>query len=279
MTDVGPLLQHWRKARRLSQLALAAEAAVSIRHLCFVETGRAHPSRTMVLRLAEVLDVPLRERNALLLAAGFAPVYQESRLDAPALAAVRGALEAILAQQEPYPAVVMDRDWDIRHANEAASRFFGFLQTGHAASPPGPANVLRMMFHPDGVRRYVTNWPDVAEALVRRARREAIGGVTDERAQRILHEVLAYPGVPVSLASLDAAAPLPPVVPVRFARGGRQFDFFSTVTTLGTPQDVTLQELRIECFFPANDATRSQARQLAAAVVGVSERGNAVVTR
>jgi len=264
VTDVGPLLQHWRKARRLSQLALAAEAAVSIRHLCFVETGRANPSRTMVLRLAEVLDVPLRERNTLLLAAGFAPVYQESKLDAPALAAVRGALEAILAQQEPYPAVVMDRDWDIRHANKAASRFFGFLQTGHAASPPGPANVLRMMFHPDGVRRYVTNWPDVAEALVRRARREAIGGVTDERAQRILHEVLAYPGVPVSLASLDAAVPLPPVVPVRFARGDRQFDFFSTVTTLGTPQDVTLQELRIECFFPANNATRSQSRQLAA---------------
>jgi len=264
MPDVGPLLQHWRKARRLSQLALAAEAAVSIRHLCFIETGRASPSRTMVLKLAEVLDVPLRERNTLLLAAGFAPVYQESPLGAPALAAVRGALDAILAQQEPYPAVVMDRDWDIANANAAAVGFFGFLQAGHAASPPGPVNVLRMMFHPDGVRRHVTNWPDVAEALVRRTRREAIGGVTDERAQRILAEVLAYPGVPASLASLDVTAPLLPIVPIRFDRGGRRFDFFSTVTTLGTPQDVTLQELRIECFFPANDATRSQARRLAA---------------
>jgi transcriptional regulator with XRE-family HTH domain len=263
VSDVGRLLQQWRKFRRLSQLALAAEAAVSIRHLCFIETGRASPSRTMVLRLAEALDVPLRERNTLLLAAGFAPAYRESALDAPALAAVRGALDAILAQQEPYPAVVMDRDWDIRFTNAAATRFFDFLQAGHDASPPGPANVLRLMFHPDGVRRHVTNWPDVAEALIHRVRRESIGGVTDERAQRILDEVLAYPGVPSSLAALDATAPLLPIVPVSFGRDGRQFDFFSTVTTLGTPQDVTLQELRIECFFPADPATTTEARRLA----------------
>ncbi|MEE4542493.1 helix-turn-helix transcriptional regulator [Streptomyces sp. V4-01] len=264
MSDVGPLLRHWRTARRLSQLALAAEAAVSVRHLCFLETGRSSPSRAMVLRLAEVLDVPLRERNALLLAAGFAPVYRESDLDAPELASVRGALDAILAQQEPFPALVMDRDWDIRYANAGARRFFAFLQGGRTATPPGPPNVLRRMFHPDGVRRHVTNWEEVAEALVRRARREAIGGVTDERARRVLDEVLAYPGVPASLASVDAGAPLLPVVPVRYARAGREFDYFSTVTTLGTPQDVTLQELRIECFFPADDATRSHARHLAA---------------
>ena len=263
MSDVGRLLQQWRKSRRLSQLALAAEAAVSIRHLCFIETGRASPSRTMVLKLAEALDVPLRERNTLLLAAGFAPAYRESPLDAPALAAVRGALDAMLAQQEPYPAVVMDRDWDIRFANAAATRFFDFLQAGHAASPPGPANVLRTMFHPDGVRRYVTNWPDVAEALIRRVRRESIGGVTDERARRILEEVLAYPDVPGWLATIDATAPLLPIVPVSFGRDGRRFDFFSTVTTLGTPQDVTLQELGIECFFPAADATTAAARRLA----------------
>lgn len=266
MPDVGPLLKHWRNARRLSQLALAAEAEVSIRHLCFIETGRSAPSRAMVLKLAEVLDVPLRERNTLLLAAGFAPVYEESALDAPELAAVRGALDAILAQQEPYPALVMNRDWDILHTNAAAVRFFAFLRAGHGTSAPGPPNVLRRMFHPDGVRRHVTNWPDVAEALVRRARREAIGGVTDERAQRILAEVLAYPDVPASLASLagvDATAPLLPIVPVQYARGERRFDYFSTVTTLGTPQDVTLQELRIECFFPADDATRAEARRLA----------------
>ncbi|HKA69727.1 MAG TPA: helix-turn-helix transcriptional regulator, partial [Actinomycetes bacterium] len=249
MSAVGTLIQHWRKARRLSQLALAAEAAVSTRHLCFVETGRASPSRDMVLKLAAVLDVPLRERNTLLLAAGYAPVYRESTLDEPVLAAVRAALDAILHQQEPYPAVVMNRDWDITRSNPAAVRFFGFLLDGRETAVSG--NVLRMMFHPDGVRSHVTNWPDVAEALVARVHREAIGGVADERAQRLLAEVLAYPGVPASLRTVDPTVPLVPVIPVRFAKDGRRFEFFSTVTTLGTPQDVTVQELRIECFFPA----------------------------
>jgi transcriptional regulator with XRE-family HTH domain len=263
MSDVGALVRHWRRSRRLSQLALGAEAAVSVRHLCFIETGRARPSRAMVLNLADVLDVPLRERNTLLLAAGFAPEYRESTLGAPALAAVQGALTAILAQQEPFPAVVMNRDWDIRHTNAAAERFFGFLLAGSTPDGvPGPANVLRMMFHADGVRPYVTNWPDVAQALVGRARREAIGGVADERAQRILAEVLAYPGVPPSMGRADPPAPQLPIVPVRFAKDGRRFDFFSTVTTLGTPQDVTLQELRIECFFPADEQTRQAARSI-----------------
>ena len=262
MSGVGVLVQQWRKTRRLSQLALAAEAAVSIRHLCFIETGRSRPSRTMVLRLAEVLDVPLRDRNTLLLAAGFAPLYAESSFDAPSLAAVRGAVDAILAQQEPYPAVVMNRDWDIQRTNEAAGRFFGFLLAGGPGTVPGPANVLRMMFHRDGVRPYVTNWPEVAQALVGRTRRETIGGVTDERGQRILAEVLAYPGIPESVARADPLAPHLPMVPVRFAKDGRRFDYFSTVTTLGTPQDVTLQELRIECFFPADEHTASAARSL-----------------
>ncbi|HEX3789862.1 MAG TPA: helix-turn-helix transcriptional regulator [Pseudonocardiaceae bacterium] len=264
MSEVGPLLKHWRNARRLSQLGLAAEAAVSIRHVCFIETGRASPSRTMVLKLAEVLDVPLRERNTLLLAAGFAPTYAESALDAPELAAVREALHAILTQQEPYPAIVLDRDWNVRHKNGAAERFFAFLDAGHEEAAPGPPNVLRRMFHPDGVRRYVTNWPEVAEALIRRARREAIGGVADERAQRILDEVLAYEGVPAALADFDPTAPLLPIVPIHYARAGRRFNYFSTVTTLGTAQDITLQELRIECFFPADEATREQAAQLTA---------------
>lgn len=264
MSDVGVLLQQWRKARRLSQLALAADAAVSVRHLCFIETGRSRPSRTMVLKLAEVLDVPLRDRNTLLLAAGFAPVYQESALDAPSLAAVGEAIAAILAQQEPFPAVVMNRDWDIQHSNGAAAFFFGFLHGSRTAAIPGPPNVLRMMFHPDGLRPYVVNWPEVAEALVRRVRREAIGGLTDGRAQRILAEVLAYPDVPAILATLDVATPTSPIVPVHFARDSQRFDFFSTVTTLGTAQDITLQELRIECFFPANEPTRAAVHRIRA---------------
>jgi len=260
MSGVGSMLQQWRRSRRLSQLALAAEAAVSLRHLCFIETGRAQPSRTMVIRLADALDVPLRERNALLLAAGFAPVYQESQLDGPVLAAVRDALDAILTQQEPYPAVVLDRDWNIRQTNEAATTLFGLLTAGHSPGPPGPANVLRMMLHPDGVRRYVTNWFDVADALVRRVRREAVGGVADERASLLLAEVLAYPGVPQPPGVPDEN-PLLPIVPVRFARDGQALAYFSTVTTLGTAQDITLQELRIECFHPADDATRRAAKR------------------
>src|SRR5262245_58456765 len=175
---VGPLLQYWRRARSLSPLALATDAEISPRHLSFIETGRANPSREMVLLLASALDIPLRERNALLLAAGFAPAYTESNMDAPELAAVRGALDAILRQQEPFPAVVMNRTWDILRANQAATRFFGHL-LGDGPTP-GAGNVLRMMFHPAALRRFVANWEAVAEALVARVHREAVGGVQDE---------------------------------------------------------------------------------------------------
>ena len=217
----------------------------------------------MVLRLASALDVPLRDRNALLLAAGFAPVYSESKLDAPALEAVRAALHAILRQQEPFPAIVMNRRWDIVQTNDAATRFFSFL-LGERRSA-GPVNVLRMMFHPGAVRPFVKNWSAVADALVQRARREAVGGVQDEDTQALLDEVLDYPGVPQSLRDSSGQAPLVPVVPIAFEKGDARFNFFSTVTTLGTPQDITVQEIRIECFFPADDATARAATSLARA--------------
>jgi transcriptional regulator with XRE-family HTH domain len=249
VSSIGNLLQSWRKTRNLSQLALANEADVSPRHICFLETGRAKPSRDMVVLLATVLDVPLRERNALLLAAGFAPMYSEASLNAPELAPVRAALDAILRQQEPFPAVVMNRHWDILDTNGAAKRFFGFL-LGERAH--GPANVLRLLFDPQLVRPFVSNWDAVAESLVQRVHREAVGGVPDAITTELLREILSYPGVPRRLARPNLAQPLLPVLPVRFRKDGQEFDFFSTVTTLGTPQDVTLQEVRIECFFPAN---------------------------
>ncbi|HVR20956.1 MAG TPA: helix-turn-helix transcriptional regulator [Polyangiaceae bacterium] len=260
-SSVGPLLQFWRRSRNLSQLALATQAGVSSRHLSFVETGRANPSREMVLLLANTLDVPLRERNALLLAAGFAPFYLESSLDAPGLSAARGALDAILRQQEPFPAVVMNRHWDILRTNEAATRFFSWLLGDRRAR--GPANVVRLMFHPDGLRPFVANWPAVAEALLRRVHREAVGGVPDQATKALLAEILDYPDVSQTLRSTDFSAPLLPIVPVSFRKNERAFDFFSTVTTLGTPQDVTLQEIRIECFFPVNGETERAARELA----------------
>ena len=256
---IGSLLRGWRKTRSLSQLALAQEAEVSPRHICFLETGRARPSREMVMLLCRVLDVPLRERNGLLLAAGFAPAYTEARLEAPELGAVQAALLAILRQQEPFPAVVMNRHWDIVHANEGALRFFRLLLGLRAAEP---ANVVRLMFDPDGLRPHVTNWEAVAEALVQRVHREAVGYVRDPATATLLAEVLAYPGVPRRLTRLNLAAPSVPVIPVRFEKDNQAFNYFSTVTTLGTPQDVTLQELRIECFFPADAATEDRARAL-----------------
>lgn len=248
----------------MSQLDLSTEAGVSARHLCFVETGRARPSREMVLLLASALDVPLRERNALLLAAGFAPIYREANLDAPEIASVRSALDAILRQQEPFPAVVMNRSWDILATNAAASRFFGFLLGETAVTEP--ANVIRLMFNPQGLRPFVTNWESAAEALIRRVYREAVGGVPDEKTATLLSEVLAYPDVPVRWRKPSLEAPLLPVVPISFMKEGTTFNFFSAVTTLGTPQDVTLQEVRIESFFPLDSMTRRNAEALASHV-------------
>lgn len=258
---IGVLLQYWRRVRNLSQLALAHEASMSPRHLCFLETGRARPSREMVLLLAETLAVPLRERNALLLAAGFAPMFRESTLDAPELEPVRAAIDAILQQQEPYPAVVMNRHWDIVATNRAAARFFGLL-LDRRTPPAGASNVLRLMFHPDGLRPSVENWEAVAQALVQRLHREAVGGALDDAGRQLLSEILDYPGVPSRWRMPDLGAPIVPVVPVSFRHGDRMFRFFSAVTVLGTPQDITLQELRIECFFPLDRETTHSVRLL-----------------
>ena len=241
----------------MSQLALANQAQISSRHLCFIETGRAQPSRDMILRLASALDVPLRAQNALLLAAGFAPVFTESKLGAPELAVVERALAAILTQQEPYPAVVLDRSWNIAHQNKAAERFFTWLLEGREAS--GPPNVLRLIFHPKALKPLVANWPEVAETLLRRARREAVGGVPDRELRALLDEITSYEKLPARWHAEEPSRSLLPIVPVRFAKDGRTFSYFSTVTVLGTPEDVTAQELRIECFFPADEQTRREA--------------------
>lgn len=260
-SPVGRLLQHWRQVRHKSQFAFALDAGISARHLSFVESGRAHPSRDMVLRLAAALDVPFRERNDLLTAAGFAPVFRETGLTAPELSHAWQAIELILRQQEPFPAVVMDRHWNLVTANDAATRFFGLMLKG--ASPPAPPNIVRLMFHPDGLRPRVANWEAVAEALIQRVHREAVGGVPDKATTQLLAEVRSYPGVPEHWHGGSGTADLPPVIPVQFRQGKLALDFFSTVTTLGTPRDITLQEIRIECFFPANESTTRAAQALA----------------
>jgi len=255
-SPVGRLLQHWRRVRRMSQLDLAVEARVTPRHVSFVESGRARPSREMVLVLARALDVPLRERNQMLLAAGYAPVYRETGVDEPAMSQVRAALDRVLRHHEPFPAVVMDRHWDILMANAAATVMFAWLLGGEPSERP--ANVLRLMFDPAGLRPFVANWEQVGEALVQRAHREAIGGVPDARTAALLQELLALPGVPERWRAPDlTAAPLP-VIPVEFRKGRLAVSYFSMVTTVGTPQDVTAQEIRLESFFPADGATEAQ---------------------
>ena len=259
-TPVGRLIQHWRRARKQSQLALSLRAGVSARHLGFVEVGRAQPSREMVLLLAGALDVPLRDRNGLLLAAGYAPLYRETGLDAPEMEHAGKALRLILEHQEPYPAVVMDRHWNMVTANVGAQRFFGQLIALPAGGPP--ANIIRLMFDPGALRPFVANWEAVAEALVQRIHREALGGVPDEATVSLLEEVLSYPGVPKRWRSPDLLSVPMPYVAVEFRKENLAMDFFSTVTTLGTPLDITLQELRIECFFPANEQTVASVREL-----------------
>jgi transcriptional regulator with XRE-family HTH domain len=248
---VGRLLQYWRQVRRMSQLALATEARVTPRHVSFVESGRASPSREMVLTLASTLDLPLRDRNQLLLAAGYAPVYHDTELDRPAMAPVRAAIDRMLGRHEPYPAVVLSRHWDVLQTNAAAEALFGWL----LGPPAGPANVVRLMFDPHGLRPHVANWPDVAQSLIQRIHREAVGGVQDPRTVALLDEILAAPGVPRRWHPPDFTADLLPVVPVEFAKDGRTLRYFSMVTTVGTPQDIAAQEIRLESFFPTDDAT------------------------
>jgi transcriptional regulator with XRE-family HTH domain len=249
-SPVGTLLQHWRRQRRMSQLVLAGEAGVTQRHVSFVESGRAHPSVEMLLTLARALDVPLRERNQMLLAAGYAPRYRESGVDEHP--EVQAALARVLAQQEPYPAVVMDRHWDITQANEAAQAMFAFLLDGDV---PTPANVVRLMF--TRLRPHVANFAQTGEALIARVHREAVGGIPDPRTAELLEEALGQPGVPAQWRTPDFAAGVTPIIPVEFRKDGVAVSYFSLVTTVGTPQDVTLQEIRIECFFPADEASAS----------------------
>ncbi len=260
-SPVGRLLRQWRGLRGISQLDLAHEANTSARHLSFVETGRARPSREMVQRLAEALDVPLRERNALLAAAGFAAIYRETPLDDDTMEQVRRALEFILKAHEPYPALVMTRTWDMVAANAAAGRLMAMF--GATGAPLGtPPNVLRLLLHPEGLRPYIADWEAAAASLIARARREGVFA-GDETMTQLLEEVLSYPGVPRAWRAPDFDAAVAPLIPLTFEKDGARFSWFTTIATFGTPQDITLQELRIETFFPADEATEAAAKAMA----------------
>jgi transcriptional regulator with XRE-family HTH domain len=253
----GPLLRQWRHARGMSQVALAAEAETSIRHLSFLETGRAQPSRAMVERLGTVLDVPLGDRNVLLLAAGYAPLYGERDLRAPELEPVRRALDFILRQQEPYPALVLDPLWNVVMRNGAADRVFGLFRGAERAR-----NAMHSTFHPDGIRRYMVNWDEFAGALIQGVHRDAAFSAA---AARLRDELLAYPGVPPRWRTPELERGVPPLLTMRLSKGDLSLAFFATMTTLANPQDLTLAQLRIECFHPADRETEQAVLRLAKA--------------
>jgi transcriptional regulator with XRE-family HTH domain len=249
-------LKWWRERRGVSQLELAANAGVSQRHLSFLEVGRNAPSRDMVLRLAAALDLPLRQQNALLLSAGFAPAWRESKPDAPELVAVTRALDFMLAQQEPYPAFVVDRRWNLLRANKGGRNLVAFL-TGTAPAEPDPAhpvNLADALVAPDALRPLIVNWREVALYFLRGVQADALADGTDDTAA-LLARLLGYPGVPrlSELPVIDEAQG--PVLAIHFAKDDTALRLFTTLATLGTPQDVTVQEIRIECFFPADAAS------------------------
>jgi transcriptional regulator with XRE-family HTH domain len=245
---VGALLRDWRQRRRISQLELASQAEVSTRHLSFVETGRSRPSREMVLHLCEQLDVPLRERNAMLTAAGYAPVYRQTDLDAPEMASVRRAIEQLLAGHEPYPAVVVDRRWNLVAGNDAISMFLEGVEPGLLETP---VNVLRLAVHPRGLQPRVVNFSEYRHHLLTRLRREAVL-TGDEELARLYDELTAYPA-PESHLDFDNVPPV--VMPLRLRTESGELAFFSTIATFGTAVDITVEELSIEAFFPADEAT------------------------
>lgn len=260
----GALLQQWRRRRALSQLGLALDAGVSQRHLSFLESGRANPSREMVLMLARSLDVPLRDRNAMLVAAGFAPVFRAQGLAGIEAEPVRRALGFMLEQQEPFPGLVVDGHWTLVTANRAADRLiadFVDLEAFAAAHCDGGLpNLLTLTAHPDGLRPWIANWPDLAESMRARVRREAALATQDpvllarlEAFEALLPDARPVPAMP--------GIELSPILPLSLRRNDLALSWFSTVATLGTAMDVELEELRIELFFPADEATERYARQ------------------
>jgi transcriptional regulator with XRE-family HTH domain len=253
--SVGELLRAWRERRRLTQLEFALQAEISTRHLSFVETGRAAPSREMVLHLADELEVPLRERNHLLLAAGYAPVYAQTKLDAPKLTSVRHAISDVLAAHEPNPAIVVDRHWNLVDANSAITLF---MQDIADDLKQPPINVMRLSLHPRGAAPNIVNLTQWRAHLLGRLRRE-IAHTADARLAQLYEEVRSYE------CDGDTTSPDQPsaddvVVPLRFRVGNQELVFFSIVAAFGTPLDITVAELALELFFPADAATADALR-------------------
>ncbi|MGW4640817.1 helix-turn-helix domain-containing protein [Sphaerisporangium sp. NPDC004334] len=262
---VGELLRQWREHRRLSQLDLAIQADISTRHLSFLETGRSNPSREMVLLLAEHLDLSLRERNRLLLAAGFAPVFSENTLDAPGMRAVRRAIKQVLTGHEPYPAVVVDGRWNLVDGNTSLGVLTSLVSPTLLAAP---ANVLRASLHPDGLAPHIVNLGEWRAHLLGRLRRQ-IALTADPQLEALDEELRAYP-CDQPEPEVELPGPGEIVVPLRLRHQDGEMTFFSTIATFGTPLDITVAELAIESFYPADEFTADTLRKIASQPGGSS---------
>ncbi|MEY2453187.1 MAG: hypothetical protein QOD92_2761 [Acidimicrobiaceae bacterium] len=254
--NVGELLREWRQRRHLSQLELAGLAGVSTRHISFIETGRSRPSREMVLHLAEELDVPLRERNPLLLAAGHAPAYAATDFDAAAMKPVREIVDRVLASHDPYPALVVNRMWELVAANKSVMALMAGVSEELLAPP---VNVLRLSLHPNGLAPRIANFSEWSAHLLHRLRRQFVL-TRDAAVGELFDELRGYPGVADDEAHAESEDAGALAVPLRLRAGDRELVFLSTVTTFGTAVDITLAELSIEAFLPADDATAAALR-------------------
>lgn len=264
-TGVGPLVRAWRAARGLSQEHLAARAGVSTRHLSFIETGRSRPGRDVLLALAGALAVPLRDQNQLLLAAGLAPGFSAASLDGAELVMVRRALEYALAHHEPYPALVADRLWSLVRVNRGFTRLLAELSAG--APPPPPevgSSLLLALLHPAAWKPIVVNWDEVAGDLIERLHRDCAAAPSDRALSELRARALAIPGVPARWRT-PRLAPVAPFATVHLRRGELELRLFTMISSVGTPLDVTAEELRLESYYPADDASERRLRSWAPA--------------
>ena len=261
----GTLLKQWRDRRSFSQLDLAMSSQVSQRHISFLESGRAKPSQEMVLQLATVLEIPLRQQNLLLSAAGFAPIHTETDLSAPEMTSVRKAIDLILHQHEPYPAFAVDRYWHLLLANQGANRlldaFIAPDKLHRLFYLDGKINLMRVFFHPLGLRPSIVNWESCANHLLQRLHRETLVERESDLSTVLLKELMSYPDVDRIWRTDVRTTQHALLLAIQFHREDLEFQFFSTIATLGTPYDITLQELRIECLFPADEATERNWQQ------------------
>ncbi|MET3896550.1 transcriptional regulator with XRE-family HTH domain [Devosia sp. UYZn731] len=268
---LGDLLRHWRTVRGASQLDLSLDTGTSQRQISFIESGRSVPRRETLMALADALDVPLRERNGLLLAAGYAPLFPEIPWDDDAMRAVTRALRRMLEQQLPYPGIVMDRYWNVLDANAATTRLFGSFVD--LAARRQSRNMLHLLFDPSGLRQHVDDWPTVAKSFLQRIGREAVGRIKDQEMEQLTQTLLAYPGVDNDWIKPSPSASSLPVIPIGLRHNDGVLRYFSLVATVGTPLTVAAEEIRVELMFPADDWTDAQHLRLVGDVAKTTGQG------